>query len=189
MQVARARTECAGSHLPARPRGASTPSPKLVRDGFHPVIIGKRDHVEVRGLTGDLAEFDVVLDRGGRAGAERTRRASASPRRRRSRLTKCERWWNCIRQRFPASEVRFVDTVCRPTKQRQARRRGTGAAMRRGHRHRRRAQQQHARTRRDLRAAIARASITCKARTICARNGLPARRPSASPPALRRRTR
>ena len=34
---------------------------KLARDGFHPVIIGKRDHVEVRGLTEDLAEFDVVL--------------------------------------------------------------------------------------------------------------------------------
>src|SRR5208283_3828898 len=35
---------------------------KLVREGFHPVIIGKRDHVEVRGLTGDLDTFDVVLD-------------------------------------------------------------------------------------------------------------------------------
>ena len=28
---------------------------KLVREGYHPVIIGKRDHVEVRGLTEDLA--------------------------------------------------------------------------------------------------------------------------------------
>src|SRR5664280_397839 len=34
---------------------------KLVREGFHPVIIGKRDHVEVRGMTEDLNEFDVVL--------------------------------------------------------------------------------------------------------------------------------
>ena len=33
----------------------------LVRENFHPVIIGQRDHVEVRGLTGDLAEFDVIL--------------------------------------------------------------------------------------------------------------------------------
>ena len=31
---------------------------KLAKDGFHPVIIGKRDHVEVRGLTEDLPEFD-----------------------------------------------------------------------------------------------------------------------------------
>src|SRR6266571_2105837 len=34
---------------------------KLVREGYHPVIVGKRDHVEVRGLTEDLADFDVVL--------------------------------------------------------------------------------------------------------------------------------
>ena len=33
----------------------------LVRDGFHPVIIGRRDHVEVRGITEDLDGFDVVL--------------------------------------------------------------------------------------------------------------------------------
>ena len=33
----------------------------LVAEGFHPVVIGKRDHIEVRGLTEDLAEFDVVL--------------------------------------------------------------------------------------------------------------------------------
>src|SRR6185295_3049273 len=34
---------------------------KLVHEGYHPVIIGKREHVEVRGITEDLADFDVVL--------------------------------------------------------------------------------------------------------------------------------
>ena len=34
----------------------------LLADGYHPVIIGQRAHVEVRGLTEDLDEFDVVLD-------------------------------------------------------------------------------------------------------------------------------
>ena len=34
----------------------------LVRDGYHPVIIGQRTHVEVRGLTEDLDDFHVVLD-------------------------------------------------------------------------------------------------------------------------------
>src|SRR5919206_3328377 len=34
----------------------------LARDGYHIVIVGKRDHVEVRGLTGDLERFDVVLE-------------------------------------------------------------------------------------------------------------------------------
>ena len=34
---------------------------KLVEKGYHPVVIGKRDHVEVRGLTEDFDECDVVL--------------------------------------------------------------------------------------------------------------------------------
>jgi len=34
---------------------------KLVAERFHPVIIGRRDHVEVRGMTEDLSESDVVL--------------------------------------------------------------------------------------------------------------------------------
>src|SRR5437763_498844 len=34
---------------------------RLVREGYHPIIIGKRDHIEVRGLTEDLSDFDVVL--------------------------------------------------------------------------------------------------------------------------------
>ena len=33
----------------------------LARDGYHVVVVGRRDHVEVRGLTGDLDSFDVVL--------------------------------------------------------------------------------------------------------------------------------
>src|SRR5215471_16709343 len=33
----------------------------LERQGYHIVIVGQRDHVEVRGLTGDLDRFDVVL--------------------------------------------------------------------------------------------------------------------------------
>src|SRR4029079_122466 len=36
----------------------------LARDGYHVVIVGQRDHVEVRGLTGDLDRYDVVLDDG-----------------------------------------------------------------------------------------------------------------------------
>src|SRR5918992_807334 len=36
----------------------------LARDGYHVVIVGQRDHVEVRGLTGDLDHdnFSVVLE-------------------------------------------------------------------------------------------------------------------------------
>ena len=34
----------------------------LAREGYHVIIVGQRDHVEVRGLTGDLDRFDVVLE-------------------------------------------------------------------------------------------------------------------------------
>jgi 4-hydroxy-3-methylbut-2-enyl diphosphate reductase len=91
---------------------------KLVRKGFHPVIIGKRDHVEVRGLTGDLDEFDVVLTGGDVAKlCERPRfgvvAQTTQP------VDKVRQLVRLIRERFPRSEVCFVDTVCQPTKQRQ----------------------------------------------------------------------
>lgn len=92
---------------------------QLVRSGCHPVIIGKRDHVEVRGMTEDLETFDVVLCE--------TEVEQIAP---------CARYGviaqttqpiehvrhlvQCLRGRFPAAEVRFVDTVCQPTKQRQS---------------------------------------------------------------------
>src|SRR5919109_4958468 len=34
----------------------------LARDGYHVVIVGQRQHVEVRGLTADLDRFDIVLE-------------------------------------------------------------------------------------------------------------------------------
>ncbi len=91
---------------------------KLVRDGFHPVIIGKRDHVEVRGLTEDLAEYDVVLSEDDVLQlAERPRLGLAAQTT--QPIDKVRHLVGLIRKRFPNSEVRFVDTVCQPTKQRQ----------------------------------------------------------------------
>jgi 4-hydroxy-3-methylbut-2-enyl diphosphate reductase len=90
----------------------------LVESGFHPVIIGKHDHVEVRGLTGDLEAFDVVLSEEDVLGlAERPRFGVAAQTT--QPIEKVHRLVDLLRQRFPDSEVRFVDTVCRPTKQRQ----------------------------------------------------------------------
>ena len=91
---------------------------RLAREGYHPVIIGKRDHVEVRGLTEDLAEFDVVLNEGDVAAlAERSRfgvvAQTTQP------IERVRQLAGLIRQKFPRSEVRFIDTVCQPTKQRQ----------------------------------------------------------------------
>jgi 4-hydroxy-3-methylbut-2-enyl diphosphate reductase len=90
----------------------------LVREGYHPVIIGRRDHVEVRGLTDDLTDVDVVLDE------EDVRRLDEHPRigiaaQTTQPLERVQRLVGLIRRRFPRSDVRFADTVCKPTKQRQ----------------------------------------------------------------------
>ncbi len=91
---------------------------KLVREGFHPVVIGKREHVEVRGLTGDLDEFDVVLDKEDVARLrERPRLGVVSQTT--QPIDKVRQLVQLIRERFPQSEVCFIDTVCQPTKQRQ----------------------------------------------------------------------
>ena len=92
---------------------------KLVAEGYHPVIIGQRNHVEVRGLTGDLSVFDVILtDEEVQALPPRPRYGlvaqTTQP------IDKVRRLAGLLRDRFPSAEVRLVDTVCQPTKQRQA---------------------------------------------------------------------
>ena len=90
----------------------------LVREGFHPIIIGKREHVEVRGLTGDLDEFDVVLTEEDVAALrERPRFGIVSQTT--QPIDRVRALVDCVRSRFPNSEVVFRDTVCHPTKQRQ----------------------------------------------------------------------
>ena len=91
---------------------------RLVREGFHPVIIGKRDHVEVRGMTEDLAVFDVVLDEGDVRNLQAHSRFGVMAQTTQP-IEKVRRLAQLLRERFPKSEVRFIDTVCQPTKQRQ----------------------------------------------------------------------
>jgi 4-hydroxy-3-methylbut-2-enyl diphosphate reductase len=91
---------------------------KLVAGGFHPIIIGRREHVEVRGMTGDLGEFDVVLQPEDVTQVRpRTRfgvvAQTTQP------IDKVRQLVLLLRDHFPRAEVRFVDTVCQPTKQRQ----------------------------------------------------------------------
>jgi 4-hydroxy-3-methylbut-2-enyl diphosphate reductase len=92
---------------------------KLVSEGFHPVIIGKAGHVEVRGLTEDLAEFDVVLNDADIMRLKPRARFGVAAQTTQP-IDKVRQLVGLIRSRFPNSEVRFVDTVCQPTKQRQS---------------------------------------------------------------------
>ena len=91
----------------------------LAREGYHVVIVGQRDHVEVRGLTGDLDCFDVVLDEADVAALQGHPRIGVAAQTTQS-VEKVRALVEAIRARFPESEVRFVDTVCKPTKQRQS---------------------------------------------------------------------
>jgi 4-hydroxy-3-methylbut-2-enyl diphosphate reductase len=90
----------------------------LVQLGYFPVVIGKRGHVEVLGLTGDFADACIVEDE--------TDIAALPPRGRFGVISQTTQpvervraLVEAIRNARPQSEVRFTDTVCQPTKNRQ----------------------------------------------------------------------
>lgn len=95
---------------------------KLVNDGCFPVVIGQAGHVEVRGLVGDCRQYAIILReedlseleapvaRGETLGVVAQ---TTQP------LAFVHQMVEAIRRRFPAADVRFVDTVCQPTKDRQ----------------------------------------------------------------------
>jgi 4-hydroxy-3-methylbut-2-enyl diphosphate reductase len=95
---------------------------RLVAEGYYPVVVGQAGHVEVRGLIGDYPEATVILTeedlqrldpvvaRGARLGVVAQ---TTQP------LRAVLEIMEALRRRFPSAEVRFVDTVCQPTKDRQ----------------------------------------------------------------------
>jgi 4-hydroxy-3-methylbut-2-enyl diphosphate reductase len=90
----------------------------LISDGCHPVIVGQRGHVEVRGLTEDLESFDVLLhDEDVDGLKERPRYGVAAQTT--QPIERVDRVAGLIRQRFPRSEVTVMNTVCLPTRLRQ----------------------------------------------------------------------
>jgi 4-hydroxy-3-methylbut-2-enyl diphosphate reductase len=91
---------------------------RLVAEGFYPVVIGLRGHVEVRGLTEDLAECDVVLSEADVLGLRERPRFGVVAQTTQP-IDRVRHLVGLLRQRFPEAEIRAVDTVCQPTKQRQ----------------------------------------------------------------------
>src|SRR5438552_17650778 len=92
---------------------------QLVAAGFFPVVIGKPGHVEVEGLIGDFPGAIVLSS---------SEDVSHLPiRTRYGIISQTTQPINFVREivdrvrgRHPQSEVRFVDTVCKPTKDRQS---------------------------------------------------------------------
>lgn len=91
----------------------------LVNDGYQPIVIGQRQHVEVRGLIGDFPQAVVVLDE---SDIEQipTHPCLGVVSQTTQPIEIALRLVESIKRRFSSSEVRFIDTVCHPTKHRQA---------------------------------------------------------------------
>lgn len=91
----------------------------LEREGYFPVIVGKADHVEVKGVIGNLRASAVVYreeDLAQLAGKERLGVVSQTT----NRLDKVQVLVNAMRRLPGVREVRFIDTICQPVKERQA---------------------------------------------------------------------
>ena len=92
---------------------------RLVAAGFFPVVIGKTGHVEVEGLIGDFPEAVVV------SGPDDISRLPQRPRygiisQTTQPIDFVRDIVDLVRRAHPDAEVRFVDTVCKPTKDRQS---------------------------------------------------------------------
>lgn len=90
----------------------------LVEGGYFPVVIGQASHVEVQGLTGDFPQAIVILE------SCDTLRIPFHPKigvisQTTQPVTRALMLVDTLKRTHPESEVRFVDTICHPTKQRQ----------------------------------------------------------------------
>lgn len=91
----------------------------LAKAGFHPTVIGKRSHVEVRGLIGDLPEASVIES------ADDIVSLPVKPRfgvvsQTTQPIDQVNALVAALKEERPDAVVEFRDTVCQPTKNRQA---------------------------------------------------------------------
>lgn len=89
----------------------------LAADDRYVIVIGRPGHVEVRGITDDLENFDVI---------ESVAAARSYPERRLGVVCQsttsprlAEEVLSAIRARNPQADIEFTDTICQPTRDRQ----------------------------------------------------------------------
>lgn len=117
----RARLEAAGRRLLDTTcplvRRAHQAALRLDAEGCFVVVIGRRGHVEVRGLTGDLRHWEVVesADEVRCYQAERIGVVCQTT----TPETLVESVLEAVWAKNPGKDIRFMDTVCRPTRERQ----------------------------------------------------------------------
>lgn len=90
---------------------------ELAAEQRHVLLIGKPGHVEVRGIVEDLESCDVIASPRDVQKYEHVRLGVLCQTTMPSQFV--DEIKTCIERRNPAADIRFVDTVCHPTKRRQ----------------------------------------------------------------------
>ena len=92
----------------------------MVTKGYFPVVIGQQDHVEVKGIVGDLKDYLVIsgerdIKKIKRAGKRKLGVVSQTT----LQVEKVEHLISKVRGKDYVDEVYFVNTICQPTRDRQ----------------------------------------------------------------------
>jgi len=92
----------------------------MVTKGYFPVVIGQQDHVEVKGIVGDLEDYLVI------SGEKDIKTIKSAGKRKLGvvsqttlQVEKVEHLISKIRGKDYVDEVYFVNTICQPTRDRQ----------------------------------------------------------------------
>ena len=90
---------------------------KLQADGYHVLVIGKPGHIEVQGVIEDLRSYDVVPTAAAVRPYPHARLGimcqTTTP------VALAEEIRRAVAAKNPHAEIRFVDTICLPTKEHQ----------------------------------------------------------------------
>ena len=98
-------------------RKAHSAAIRLRDQGYHLLVIGQPGHVEVQGITEDLYRFDVLPDAKAVKTYESDRLGIICQTTTPIALAKQVR--AAVAQMNPHAEIKYVDTICQPTKDRQ----------------------------------------------------------------------
>jgi 4-hydroxy-3-methylbut-2-enyl diphosphate reductase len=89
----------------------------LAAEGYHVLVVGRRGHVEVQGITEDLEDCDVIETVDDVRAFEARKLGIICQTTTPSRLV--ERVRQAVADQNPQALIRFIDTVCLPTKEHQ----------------------------------------------------------------------
>jgi 4-hydroxy-3-methylbut-2-en-1-yl diphosphate reductase len=93
---------------------------KMESKGFFPVVIGEEKHVEVRGIVGDLNECLVITDASDidKLPLEKRKKLGIVSQTTQNSI-RVNEVADAVSQRNDVEEVQFLNTVCKPTRERQ----------------------------------------------------------------------